>query len=36
MKTACTGGLLDFGTVYGMKIISDEEEAIDAVTRLGA
>lgn len=35
MKTACTSGLLDFGTGYGTQIISDEMEAIDVVTRLG-
>ena len=35
MKTACTNGLLDFGTAYGTRIISDEEEAIDVVSRLG-
>jgi hypothetical protein len=36
MKSACTSSLLDFGTAYGTQIIADEEEAIEAVSRLGA
>lgn len=35
MKAACTSSLLDFGTTYGTQIIADEEEAIEAVSRLG-
>lgn len=34
LKTACTSDLLDFGTVYGTRIVSEEEEAIDVVSRL--
>lgn len=36
LKTACTSDLLDFATVYKTQIISDEDEAIDAISRLGA
>lgn len=34
VKSACTSSLLDFGTAYGTRIISDEDEAIEAVSRL--
>lgn len=34
LKTACTSDLLDFGTAYDTQIISDEDEAIDVVSRL--
>jgi hypothetical protein len=34
VKTACTSSLLDFGTAYGTRIICDDDEALDAVSRL--
>jgi hypothetical protein len=36
VKTACTSSLLDFGTAYGTRIICDDDEALDAVSRLAA
>lgn len=36
VKTSCTSNLLDFGAAYGTQIISDEDEAIDAVSRLNS
>lgn len=36
VKTACTNNLLDFGTAYNTWIICDEDEALDAVSRLQA
>jgi hypothetical protein len=36
VKTACTSSLLDFGTTYGTRIICDDDEALDAVSRLAA
>jgi hypothetical protein len=36
MKTACTSSLLDFGAAYSTLIICDEDEALDAVSRLQA
>jgi hypothetical protein len=33
LKTACTSGLLDYGNKYGTQIISDEDEAIEAIAR---
>jgi hypothetical protein len=35
MKTACTSSLLDFGSIYETQIISDEDEALELVSRLG-
>jgi hypothetical protein len=34
VKTACTNSLLDFGTAYSTRIICEEDEALDAVSRL--
>jgi hypothetical protein len=36
IATACTNKLLDFGTLYATRIISDEGEAIETVSELGA
>jgi hypothetical protein len=36
VKTACASSLLDFDTVYGTRIICDDEEALDAISRLAA
>lgn len=33
-ETACTSSLLDFGIAYSTRIICDEGEALDAVSRL--
>lgn len=35
VKTACTSGLLDFGSAYGTQIISNEDEAVEVISRLG-
>ena len=34
LKTACTNPLLDFEQIYATQIISDEDEALDAVLQL--
>ena len=36
LKTACTSKLLDFGGVFGTRIISDEDEALNAISTLAA
>lgn len=36
VKAACTSSLLDFGTAYSTQIICEEDEALDAVSRLQA
>ncbi len=36
VKTACTSSRLDFDTAYGTRIICDDEEALDAISRLAA
>lgn len=33
LKTACTSGPLNFGARYGTRIVSDEDEALDAVLK---
>jgi hypothetical protein len=36
LRAACTSKLLDFGSIFGTRIISDEDEALAVVSTLAA